>query len=99
MTDGPIMINDELDALSNEQHLTILIRTLRALGYPVEYNDNGGLCIHEDMFDPDNHEFREAWEEEAKRYVARIMCERMAADGDIAPSRVDEDGNIIYAVA
>ena len=103
MTDK-IVVDDEVEALSDGQHLLITFRAARALGYFAEWKPDGGIIIDDELFeaiDDDtwrSDEFYEAWCREARKMVATIMTSRLEADGVLYRTGVDEDGEIMYAV-
>lgn len=90
-----IMIDDELDAMSEGQLLVITARAVRKLGYWAEFTPDGTLQIDEDV-EYESDEFFEAWEHEACLMVATQMTAQLVNDRKLYVDGVDEDGNFIF---
>jgi hypothetical protein len=99
MTDK-IMIDEELEQMSEGQLLIITARAARKLGRSASFTPEGVLQI--DMGDDDEESFLssdafyEAWEHEACLMVATVMTARMVGDGLLYEDGVGKDGNILY---
>jgi hypothetical protein len=93
--DNKIMIDDELDDLSDGQKLVITLRAARSIGLHAQYVGDV-LELDEDALDPENVEFLKAWEEQACLYVASLMTARMVADGLLYEDGVDAEGFYVY---
>lgn len=90
-----IMVDDEVDALSQGQLLVITARAARKLGFEADFTPEGKLKIDEGI-NIHSDEFLIAWEHEATLMVATHMTARMVDEGLLYVDGIDVDGNFIY---
>lgn len=93
-----IMIDDEIDNLSQGQLLVITFRAAKKAGYEVEWTTEGTLNFPnstEILLSMDEN-FLKAWNEEACLFVASLMTARLVAEGVLYVDYVDEDGEAHY---
>jgi hypothetical protein len=89
-----LITNEDLDALTSEQHMLLVYRAAKSLGIWVDWDD-GILLIDEDA-DYESDEFQEAWEHEAKKMVITQWIAELEGDGDVVPSVDTETGQLMY---
>lgn len=98
MPDEIIIIDDWVDALSEETHMRIFVRALRNLGVPHTLKNDGSYepeFDHDDL--PDHDLIEAAMDEQYKKMHAAELLHSLAANGDIRPGHVDpESGEVIY---
>lgn len=98
------MIDDAVDALSEERHAIVVGRALHRYGVTWELGENGWPSITDsDAYDLqamlDNSEFLEIMADEYKRIIFQEVLDGLVAKGILVGDHVDEDGEVAYVLA